>query len=184
MSNLYNLTKQIHANHQKVCEKHGLEKVEIDSDYYYSIINGEISLYHITQNYWNGDSFYAIQADQIRQILVHLQGILGGNPEFKRYTNHVEEAQGKIDRHTIDIANETNEETKRLRQIWLAKAQVSWGILFTDLENTPKSQAKALDDKWLNAREDSKGKYQLPLFDTEPELVLTQLNGILENLLK
>ena len=81
MYNLYTITSKIHELLLQVAQRHDL-KIEIQSANYYSIINGDLGFYHVTQNYWNNDSINAIHSDQIRQILNALKGVLGKNPKY------------------------------------------------------------------------------------------------------
>jgi len=166
MSNQYTITKKIHDNLKKVCEKYNLEKLEIESDYYfdkkgqewskdYELISCDVDLSAYTP---------AIQSPQIRQILKHLQEVLGENPEYsvieKNLKANVKKVEELIDKNeNIDII--------------LARNQ---GELFAYYWTVPEKLSKALCQKWLNYRQD-----YTRMIDSEPETVLTELNKILEN---
>jgi hypothetical protein len=174
MSNIYNLTKQIHTNLLKVCEKYGLEKLKIESEkYIYTNSNILLPIDQNTGDYQKLDKPYypAIQPPQIRQILVHLQGVLGENPEYAETSNSLNEDIQKNRKLITNISINDWAEVECL-------IQINDGIGYKEakLEILPKSQAEALCQKWLDGL--------TPLFDTNPVAVLTELNEVLENLLK
>jgi hypothetical protein len=143
MSKQYQLTRKIYRNLQKVCEKYDeiewMLKIENEFFYFEKFKKGGNSSFFVDY-YLSKNScavcFPAIQEKQIRQILVHLQEVLGENPEYQ----------------FIELADEN----KKYKFI--------------------KSQAEALCQKWLDGL--------TPLFDTDPISVLTELNEILQSLLK
>jgi hypothetical protein len=153
-SNQYQLTTQIHQNLPKVCKKYGLEELEIESEFYYT---GEGENYF----YYNFDypkeklknCIPKPQSPQIRQILIHLQEVLGENPE------HIK-CDLKLGKPSYDLDDMVK----------------SYNEGFSAGRNQIKTRAEALCQKWLVGL--------TPLFDTNPEQVLTELNEVLENLLK
>ena len=152
MSNLYQLTQQIHTLAQEKAKKHGLE-LEIESDYFVSEDN---KIYHNYMFPFNGETGdfeknliqSSIQTDQIRQILWVFREVLGENPEYTA-TNWT--YGGVVD------PNFQNEE------LWRAK-----------LERLPKTKAEALCQKWLGGLQ--------PFFNSEPVTVLHELITILESI--
>jgi hypothetical protein len=152
MPNLYNLTAQIHQNLQKVCEKYGLEKLEIESDYILlpddcgpRIFIGGASL---------RNEIPAIQSPQIRQILLAFKEVLGENPNFKLLENAIKENQLLCNNKYTGLIT--------VSDIFLLDGGLP----------IPKSQAEALCQKWLDSL--------TPMFDREPETVLTELLELLE----
>lgn len=194
MSNLYERTQKIYELLPKINQKYGLEiKVESAKNYYklskdsfmhkkddiiiahsedidyiedggaildiegisrYSLITGDnYSLVYSVPEF----VCPVLKLPQIRQILIGLKKVLGENPEYKQ------------DRWLLDNLNKRYE-NKELTEYSLI------ACLKSSVEKTPKSQAEALCQKWLDGLE--------PLFDREPETVLQELIEILENLLK
>lgn len=155
MSNLqqqYLYCQKIHQKLPEVKAKYGL-KFEVESDYYVAEDNKIYQNYMLPFNGETGDAeinFYpAIQAPQIRQILVGLQEVLDS-----------------------------------FNQIFIGKECI-YNITFAD-----KTATLTIDDRWLRPYIKQANPYLtlkdygLPLFDTNPETVLQELDQILENLLK
>lgn len=168
MPNLYTLTARIHKLLPQVNQKYGLE-IEVESDFAWFSKNGVYKIHHkqygllVLVNHENVKlECLAIQATQIRQILVGLQDVLGVNPEYIEECGKWRE-QREIINNIKDFMREKDEFCKM------------YGI-DAKLQTITKSQAEALCQKWLDGLE--------PLFDREPETVLQELIEVLENLLK
>jgi hypothetical protein len=100
----------------------------------------------------------AIQPSQIRQILIHLQDILGENPEY----NEIDwKKKGSSIEFTWDEWNTGGLSTDY--------------ISFLGLKLPAKHQAEALCQKWLDGLN--------PMIDSNPEKVLGELNEIIKTLL-
>ena len=171
MSQLYTLTKQINDLLPKVASKYDLKiNVENDSEFYQ---NKNTEVYQV----WTDDamrleqecgspsnykytSIKAIQAPQIRQILLILKDVLGKNPNFKGGSH---EALGSGSWHYVD-------------------GKLKAEIIHYDDDGD--------DDDELNLfsyAESLCGKCcdgLTPLIDTNQEQVLSELVEVLENLLK
>lgn len=188
MSKLYTITKKIHDNLQKVCEKYGLEKLEIESDYTLHEYSGyvdsesltEYRKYHKKEYHYdmNRDllncDFYAdrsviispplfasIEPPQIRQILKHLQGVLGENPDYTEMKKSIE-------------ASKLFTKDRRFSDYFIISES-----LFLNHLPMHKTLSQALCRKWLNYRKD-----YTCMIDSEPEKVFEELNQILESKLK
>jgi len=96
MSNLYNLTKTLHTLAQQKAKKHGLElRIKGSFIWHYEHFPPSKNLTAPTGyfgKFYNDlevgftrskDDFLAIEADQIRQILLVFKDVLGENPYFE-----------------------------------------------------------------------------------------------------
>lgn len=137
MSNLYQLTAEIHKLVQEKAEKYGLT-LQITGDRYFQF---ETNIKESKIFAGEAKEYVVIQPPQIRQILVAFEKVLGENPEYKEYL---------LDCQDYD-------EDSIIREY--APCQ---------------SQAQALCQHWLDGLE--------PLFDREPETVLTELLEVLKSL--
>lgn len=167
MSNLYQLTQNLHKIIQKKAKKYGLE-IEIEKnceENWYEIFDNNGKIIQRIGNVYlyepiNREPYFkrlcpAIQAPQIRQILVGLQEVLGENYQYKQ------------EKWLLDNLNKRYE-NKELTEYSLI------ACLETSVEKTPKYQAEALCQKWLDGLN--------PLIDREPILVLTELVKISQSI--
>jgi hypothetical protein len=155
MSLTYQLNQQIHTLAQEKAKKHGLELViKNNRVFVVDVCLGTMIRNMDEHNYTN---LPVIQADQIRQILLTFKDILGENPQLKK----------ALERHK-DTTN---------RDTLLETYNKQFFVTFADgeiIENGFLSQAQALCQKWLDGL--------TPLFDREPEKVLTELLEILQKI--
>ena len=159
MSNLYNLTQQLHQTIKEKAEKHGLELV-IESDYIWFYQNLKSKTGEDLSGYYcecfnandtdhPGDFISAIQAPQIRQILLAFKEVLGENPILTENRNLYEKYGSKFNFVEFSVFKEIT----------------NYIVEF---------QAEAIGQKWLDGLE--------PMIDRELEQVLTELLEILKTL--
>jgi len=169
MSNtLYELHEQLHPLIQAKAEKFGLKIKLYDIEDIYP--NGEI--HHWAEGTLDDDitflseidSVPAIQAPQIRQILLAFREVLGENPlytqEKNKWLKEQKQYRGKIAYNSVCI---TFRELDYLLE--------GYGEPFYRLK---KSQAETLCSKWLDGLE--------PMFNRELETVLSELLEVLKAL--
>jgi len=101
----------------------------------------------------------AIQAPQIRQILLALQDELGENPEYKRVKADLDH-EWKLSLLDSEISKQVSETIR-----------IFGGFILVGI---PEKQSEALCKKWVDTL--------TPLFDKDPEKVLTEFLELLENL--
>lgn len=94
MSKLYELTAKIHKILPKLEKKCRVE-IKIKTEYYINESGKLAHIYSLPFDAFDGDreqfDYYpAIQAPQIRQILVDLEGVLKENPEFLTLEKKIE----------------------------------------------------------------------------------------------
>jgi len=99
----------------------------------------------------------AIKAPQIRQILQAFEGVLGENPEWQELNKQENDLNPHGSYVSWDVALDHG---------------ITQGLLFY----TPEFLSEFLCQKWLDGLN--------PMFNSKPEKVLTELNEILENLIK
>lgn len=155
MSNLYNLTKELHTIIQEKAEKHGL-KIEIIGDYGWHKLGDEY-VYENTDAVQKLPDFVGLEAPQIRQILLAFKEVLGENPEYSHYFN----ATNRM--IAIAVLNELEEQYKYMNGYGQAM-----------IDTLPKTQAEALCEKWLDSL--------TPMFETNPEQVLIELLEVLKSI--
>jgi len=165
MSELYQITKQLHETIQNKAKELG-KKFEIKSDFIWLERNGEYKIHY--NRYASILSMadkvvklkcLAIEVTQIREVLIALQDILGENPELEKAQKSINTIE-QLDVHEPYF----NERNKTLA--------IGRAIQFQFL--LPKSQSEALCKKWLDGL--------TPLIDSNPIQVLTELNEILTKL--
>ena len=76
MSNLYTTTATIHQLLPQIKDKYGLKEINLFNDYYIDT-EGKLTSKYAMFDQENDKRLYAIQADQIRQILIGLKEVLG-----------------------------------------------------------------------------------------------------------
>lgn len=154
MFNLYRITKEIHGLLPKVEEAKNV-KFEIRFE---KFIDGRL------QGYIEGD-YYAGHSDQaslfeLRQILKALEGVLG---------------KGKmcLDLEIIEYEDQLPEMTQKEFNYWHDHSWVD--IVRVGYKPYWETKAEAPCQKWLDGLD--------PLFDREPETVLTELRNVLKTLI-
>jgi hypothetical protein len=171
--------QQIHEILPKVCKKHGIEKIEIASDYQWVTHENkygdkENHLLLVTNDYYHTRGSFlapivkhcpAIAEPQIRQILLALQEILGENPEYMKWLE-IGQTEWKI--NAIDDFFNSN------------PLETILPVLYHHAK-PPQFQAKTLHDKWFSFREID-DKVIPSLWDENPDQVLTELLEILKSI--
>jgi len=160
MSKQYELTKQIHAILPLIAEKYGKEIV-LTGDFVWLKKDGQYKIHHkqysavllMVEKEIKIKSL-AIQAPQIRQILLALQDELGKNPEI----------------HKKDVMLKQISETDFSDY----RKGIEMGLATHAKNNLPWYYSEVLCHKWLDGLN--------PLFDSEPITVLTEFLEVLENL--
>lgn len=160
MSNLYTLTAKIHEILPQINQKYGLA-IKVESDY---IIDHNSEIWHLKVDLdgeHNGEP-YAIQAPQIRQILVGLKDVFENqkDPLAERFGNKMQE---KLIAYIHDPEYPLTDNQK---EICIAHIIQRKQQLYS---------AEALCQKWLDSL--------TPMIDTNPTVVLEELITILEGLI-
>jgi hypothetical protein len=197
MSNTYPLHQTIHELLPQLNQKYGLE-LEVDNNFRYYEFFGrenqkqstpEPRIYYLGEVQKIGKNSFelsfaksaiigsllcpAIQAPQIRQILFGLKELLGGNFEYVHNLYHIREYD--------EWSEKSDSEFYSMDEISMIAGK---NQLIGMNSQLAKSQAQALDDRWLRPTEKD-GKYTgQSLFDTNPDQVLEELIEILKELLK
>jgi hypothetical protein len=174
--NTYNTQQQIHEQVQRIAKKEGVE-IKIESDYYYST-NGQKWNKDFELIPWEVDlSNYttAIQEPQIRQILLALQEVL----QFKGM-----DIKMLIPELNLQIEQDFSQGfLQRLAQVMkenilvgesIYSFAVNYHIYRLQEEGIGTATTKALCERWLNGL--------TPMFETNPDQVLTELLEILKTL--
>jgi hypothetical protein len=189
---LYTITNELHKVIQAKAEKFGVE-IEIENNqfwYFDPTTKGtptfaqSVKLFKHTITRRRID-VPAIQAPQIRAILLAFKEVLGSNPyhaEIKRKLDtefggygypYPEDHKFYKGGSIIDFYTNVSQKQKYFAHNPIVNA--SWGARYMEeLNNTPKTKSEALCAKWLDGL--------TPLFDTSPEQVLSKLLEILKAL--
>ena len=183
MSQIYNLPAKIHELLPQVKDKYDLKfEVEFNELYLVSLNYEGVKFFPNLKQKLFGVELPAIQHLQIRQILVGLSRVLGENKESVKKLKQIYST--KYNHKSIEFF-EIIQEAKSINSLVDTLEDFNYHEerkLIDEL--LPKSQAEALDDKWLRPIKKD-GKYTgQSLFDREPLFVLHELCEILENLLK
>jgi hypothetical protein len=157
MSNLYNLTQQLHQTIKEKAEKHGLE-LEIKNRHY--IFEDVETIFYRDYELSYPDFKILIEAPQIRQILLAFKEVLGENPK-------IEETKKDIN----NLPNKLKILSEKEKLITTVSIKIATNV---SINFIPKTQAEALYNKWLDGLE--------PLFYREPETVVTELLEILKSI--
>jgi len=197
MSNtIYSLTQQLHTLIQEKAEKHGLG-IKLKDEYG---IDGHGKIYQNAE-FVNGgvpkDLISAIQAPQIRAILLAFKEVLGGlnikikecgdgfyaivdekyifsldrNLGFEGYKREFKKPRNKNETYKNLLQNDKFGLQKR---IFASKKELEIELKKYYLDVNDRDSAEALCNKWLDGLE--------PLIDRELETVLTELLEILKTL--
>jgi len=192
MSKLYKLIQKIHQNLEKVCEKYNLEKIEIESDYYFDFnysyeydknfnpINHQLySVYYFSKCYECGESnqvFY----DETKKPKKHPKQ--NGLPTTSKLYPAIDPPQIRQILQAFEgVLGDNPEYIKKFEELTDIANELGFDEcpkcgtnIFHQTEE--KNYSQALCQKWLDGLN--------PMFDSEPEKVLEELNEILENLIK
>lgn len=175
MSNLYNLTQQLHQTIQEKAEKHGL-KIEIKNKFEWVITpyDYEGNEYDLLEHGSLGSGYLvSIQATQIRQILLAFKEVLGESEEILENKKELERLLGKD--NTLDYLKNIMDEAEYLNQFVDNNQDRAITQLESNIKNTPNQfYVDELCSRWLDGLE--------PLFDREPENILTELLEILKSI--
>jgi hypothetical protein len=158
----YEQTFQIHKFLDIVKAIHSLN-FNIEGDKFWAYRNTSGELYLSSNAEIVNNKYYvtlpAIEESQIRQILVGLEGVLGSNPEWV-----------EMERERRSFMNH------RLGNLLQKDFSEKERYLMVKLQLVTSSQAEALCSRWLDGLR--------PMFEKEPEKVLTELLEILKKLNK
>jgi len=173
---LYIITQELHSTVQTLAKQEGIE-IRIKGK---CIVDYNSKIRHLKDGLDNEDKSYpsAIQEDQILDILVAFEGILGDDPERLEILHQIERQKAKLENkdflfdkidNKIDISGK---EMARYKN-WLHTLHhnEAYSIML------PKLQAEALHKRYLCG-------YPKSLFKLDPVSVLTELNDILKSKIK